>query len=189
MTQAEWQMCAEPEPMIAALRGRVSDRTVLLFACACQRSIWHHLEGGDTGRRWTVAIEALVEGEIDPSQLPESLRGADAFNIAVLFSRDAALSSARLGLFDAADERRRQVGFLRDIFGFRPIAIDPTWLTSPVVDLARTMYNGRDFSPMPILADALEEAGCDNADVLAHCRGDGQHTRGCWVIDAILGKD
>jgi hypothetical protein len=81
---------------------------------------------------------------------------------------------------------------IRDIFdnGFDfGIAADPSWLTSPVVDLARTMYDSRDFGSMPILADALEEAGCDNADVLAHCRGPGPHVRGCWVVDLLIGKE
>ncbi|HET6575012.1 MAG TPA: hypothetical protein VFG68_15505 [Fimbriiglobus sp.] len=79
---------------------------------------------------------------------------------------------------------------LRDIFGnpFRPIAFDPSWRTSTAVGLARQMYESRDFSTMPILADALEEAGCDEPPVLAHCRGDGPHVRGCWVVDLVLGK-
>jgi hypothetical protein len=87
-------------------------------------------------------------------------------------------------------ERRHQRELLRDIFGnpFRHVSADPRWLTSPVLDLARTMYESRDFTAMPILADALEESGCDNADVLAHCRGDGPHVRGCWVVDLVLGK-
>jgi hypothetical protein len=42
---------------------------------------------------------------------------------------------------------------------------------------------------MGVLADALEEAGCDNADVLDHCRKPGEHVRGCWVIDHLLGKE
>jgi hypothetical protein len=50
------------------------------------------------------------------------------------------------------------------------------------------MYESRDISSMPILADALEEAGCNNAEVLAHCRSDGLHARGCWVLDLLLGK-
>ena len=50
------------------------------------------------------------------------------------------------------------------------------------------MYESRDFAAMPVLADALEEAGCDHADVLAHCRGPGPHVRGCWVVDLVLGK-
>jgi hypothetical protein len=79
---------------------------------------------------------------------------------------------------------------LRDIYGnpFRPLTTDPRWLTSTAVSLARAMYESRDFGATPVLADALEEAGCDNADLLAHCRGDGPHVRGCWVVDLVLGK-
>jgi hypothetical protein len=93
--------------------------------------------------------------------------------------------------FDFAPAEVHSAELIRDIFGnpFRPVASDPAWLSTPVVDLARTMYESRDFLAMPILGDALEEAGCSDADVLAHCRGDGPHTRGCWVVDAILKKD
>ena len=57
------------------------------------------------------------------------------------------------------------------------------------VALARQMYESRDFSAMPILADALQDAGCDNEDILSHCRSDGPHVRGCWVVDLVLGKE
>jgi hypothetical protein len=79
---------------------------------------------------------------------------------------------------------------LRDIFGnpFRPTALDPSWRTSAVTALASQMYESRDFANMPILADALEDAGCDNADIIAHCHGAGPHVRGCWVVDLVLGK-
>jgi hypothetical protein len=50
------------------------------------------------------------------------------------------------------------------------------------------MYNRRDFTAMPILADALQDAGCDDADILTHCRGDGPHVRGCWVVDLVLDR-
>jgi hypothetical protein len=90
----------------------------------------------------------------------------------------------------SASELAIQAALLRDIFGnpFRPVAFDPLWRTSTAVGLARTMFESRDFAAMPVLADALEEAGCDNADVLAHCRGPGPHVRGCWVVDLVLGK-
>lgn len=65
---------------------------------------------------------------------------------------------------------------------------DPCWRTSTAVGLARTMYESRDFAAMPILADALEEAGCDGPDILTHCRADTPHVRGCWVVDLVLGK-
>jgi hypothetical protein len=72
--------------------------------------------------------------------------------------------------------------------GFRPVTLNPAWLTSTVLTLAGQMYESRDFSPMPILADALQDAGCDNEDVLYHCRQPREHVRGCWVVDLILGK-
>jgi len=79
---------------------------------------------------------------------------------------------------------------IRDIFGnpFRPVAFDPAWQSETVVALATGIYAERAFERMPILADALEEAGCDNTDILNHCRGDGPHVRGCWVVDLVLGK-
>jgi hypothetical protein len=71
---------------------------------------------------------------------------------------------------------------------FRPVQPDPAWLTSDVLALARGIYEERAFDRMPILADALQDAGCDNDDVLNHCRGSGPHVRGCWVVDLLLGK-
>jgi hypothetical protein len=83
-----------------------------------------------------------------------------------------------------------QVDTIRDVVGnpFRPVTFSPAWRTNTVLSLARTMYESRDFSAMPILADALQDAGCDNDDVLSHCRGAGPHVRGCWVCDLVLGK-
>jgi hypothetical protein len=80
---------------------------------------------------------------------------------------------------------------VRDIFGnpFRPVTFSPSWRTSTALALARTMYESRDFSAMPILADALQDSGCDNEDILDHCRGGGPHVRGCWVVDLVLGKE
>ncbi|MBN9522996.1 hypothetical protein J0H58_31535 [bacterium] len=87
-------------------------------------------------------------------------------------------------------EQAAQAALLRDILGnpFRPVAFDPTWRTEAVVALARGVYDDRAFDRLPVLADALEDAGCADADVLTHCRGDGPHVRGCWVVDLILGK-
>jgi hypothetical protein len=96
---------------------------------------------------------------------------------------------------DAAREAYRaesaaHASLLRDVFGnlFRPTAVDPAWRTDTVLTLARQMYDSRDFSAMPILADALQDAGCDSDEILSHCRGPGPHVRGCWVIDRVLGK-
>ena len=91
-------------------------------------------------------------------------------------------------------ERTAQVGLIRDIFGnpFHHVAVDPTWLAwndGTVVKLAQGIYDERAFDHLPILADALEEAGCHDADILAHCRQPGEHVRGCWLVDLILGKE
>ena len=79
---------------------------------------------------------------------------------------------------------------LRDVVGnpFRSAIFDPCWRTPNVVALARRIYDERAFDRLPELADALEAAGCDDADILGHCRGAGPHVRGCWVIDLVLGK-
>lgn len=76
------------------------------------------------------------------------------------------------------------------IFGnpFHYPMADSSWLTSTVLSLVRDISNERAFSAMPILADALQDAGCDNDDILNHCRQPGEHVRGCWVVDACLGK-
>jgi hypothetical protein len=83
-------------------------------------------------------------------------------------------------------ESLAQSVLIRDIFPFRPITINPAWLTSTVLALAHQMYDSRDFSAMPILADALQDGGCENAQILEHCRGTGPHVRGCWVVDLCL---
>jgi hypothetical protein len=85
-----------------------------------------------------------------------------------------------------------QLDLIRDIFGnpFHPVTFDPGWRTGSAVALARQMYESRDFGPMPILADALQDAGCEQPDVLAHCRDpQATHVRGCWVVDLVLGKE
>jgi len=88
-------------------------------------------------------------------------------------------------------EQLAQANLFRCLIGnpFRPVALVPACLTSTVVSLAKGMYESRDFGAMPILADALQDAGCDSADVLGHCRGPGPHVRGCWVVDLVLGKE
>jgi hypothetical protein len=88
--------------------------------------------------------------------------------------------------------RSRQIAdLIREIAGnpFRPVAFSPEWRTDTAVSLARQMYEARDFSAMPILADALQDAGCDSADILDHCRRPVPHVRGCWVVDLVLDKE
>ncbi len=83
---------------------------------------------------------------------------------------------------------------LRDVFGnpFRPATVSAAWLAwngGTVPRLAQGIYDERAFERMPVLADALEEAGCTDADVLEHCRRQEVHVRGCWLLDALLGKE
>lgn len=91
-------------------------------------------------------------------------------------------------------EHAAQSHLLRCIFGplpFRPMTGDASWLAwndSTIPKLAQGIYEERAFDRLPILADALEEAGCDNTEILSHCRGPGPHARGCWVVDLLLGK-
>jgi hypothetical protein len=81
-------------------------------------------------------------------------------------------------------------GLLREVVAnpFRPVTLDPCWLSSSVVAIARRLVEARDFSAMPILADALQDAGCENDAILDHCRGPRPHVRGCFVVDLILGQ-
>jgi hypothetical protein len=97
----------------------------------------------------------------------------------------------------AGRERRPFCDLIRDLFGnpFRPVAIDPAWLTPAVVAIAQAAYEQRhperatlDSVRLAVLADALEEAGCADATLLGHCRSGGEHYRGCFVVDALLGK-
>ncbi|MCE9560440.1 MAG: hypothetical protein K8U57_00140 [Planctomycetes bacterium] len=83
-----------------------------------------------------------------------------------------------------------QAELLRCVVGnpFRHVGADITWLTTTVQQLAAGIYADRAFDRMPILADALQDAGCDNADILDHCRSEAPHVRGCWVVDLLLGK-
>jgi hypothetical protein len=90
-------------------------------------------------------------------------------------------------------EAAAQCALIREIFGspFHTVVIDPAWLDwqdETILKIAQTIYDTRDFSGMPILADALEDAGCTDAALLAHCREPGDHVRGCWALDLVLGK-
>jgi hypothetical protein len=95
---------------------------------------------------------------------------------------------------DFSVERIAQTLILRDIVGplsFRSLTLDPSWLIwhgCLLVSMAQKMYESRNFNDMPVLADALEEAGCQDQDILSHCRSGGEHVRGCCVIDLVLAK-
>ncbi len=90
-----------------------------------------------------------------------------------------------------------QAGIVRDLFGnpFRPITISASWFTPSVLSLAKAAYDNHNLPSgtlhnerFAILADALEDAGCDNTSILNHCRQEDVHVRGCWLLDLLLGK-
>lgn len=94
---------------------------------------------------------------------------------------------------EMAAEERSQAELVRDVFGnpFCQVTRDPRWLAwrdGRVEKLAQTIYIDRDFELMPILADTLEEAGCNDDAILTHCRDSRQHVLGCWLVDLLLGK-
>jgi hypothetical protein len=86
------------------------------------------------------------------------------------------------------EEEEAQSKLIRCIFGnpFRRITLSPSWLTATVHSLATGIYTEKAFDRMPVLADALQDAGCANEDILNHCRQPGEHCRGCWVVDLLL---
>jgi len=88
-------------------------------------------------------------------------------------------------------ERADQAKLLRCLFGaefHKPSGSVVCWRTAVATSVADAIYADRAFDRLPILADALEDAGCDNRDILDHCRQPGEHARGCWVVDLVLGK-
>ncbi len=105
---------------------------------------------------------------------------------------------AALGVRDEGEiksEEAAQAVLLRDVFGnpFRPLpTVDPAWSVAnngSVERTAQVIYDQRDFAQMPMFADALEQAGCTTRELLEHCRGNGTHVRGCWVLDLMLDKE
>jgi hypothetical protein len=118
----------------------------------------------------------------------ENHRLGEAMQIA-----DAAMPTEWMakGISAWTEERSGQCELLREILGslsFRSLNLDPSSLAPNVKVVAQAIYDDRAFERMPELADALEEAGCDNEEILSHCRGLGPHVRGCWVVDLVLGK-
>jgi hypothetical protein len=207
MTEAEWLAATDPTPMLEFLNGKVSDRKWRLVGVACARYGLQFLQND----RCRSAVE-VVERKADGMAHPDELRAAcgeveDEMNIwpaddlnrfwwAVggLFhpqSREAAQYSASAVL--SGQEPEAQIAVQAALFcivgnPFCPVAVEPSWLTSTVIALAEGIYKEKAFDRLPILADALQDAGCDNDDVLSHCRSDESHVRGCWVVDLLTGR-
>jgi hypothetical protein len=132
-----------------------------------------------------------VERTVLPVPNPDGFDPAD-WDVwrAVRLAGAAAAAHVRLRLGSAWPvNAAEQVALLRDLFGnpFRPIRIEPGWLTQPVRTLAHLVRTERAFELMPILGDALQDAGCERAEVLEHCYGPGPHAVGCWLVDSLSG--
>jgi hypothetical protein len=201
-------------PRPGVLNGHTS-RKLRLFACGCCRLVWVRLTGEQSRRAVEVAERYADSGATEDERSAADLDAATATGERPSSGADLAMwvcvedsyplvtgrhyswqvcgVAQDLGL--AAAE---QASLLRDIFGnpFRPAAISPAWLTPDVVHLAHAAYDERllpsgqlDRQRLLVLADALEEAGCTNAEVLGHLRGPGLHVRGCFLLDLLVGRE
>jgi hypothetical protein len=214
MTEIEWENGTDPTPMLQFVRGKASDRKLRLFAASAFGRLTALLPD-PRQKRGIEALEQLAEGtfvwaerrcvttevrhaipadEWTPGSPPPAIH---SHYTALMLYREFCSSSIAVHAVHAADslgdgveERREQARLMRCIFGnpLRSKAVDSRWLGPAVVSLARTIYEERAFDRLPILAEVLETAGCDDSELLAHCRSEGPHVRGCWVIDAMLGK-
>jgi hypothetical protein len=211
VTGRKWDDCKNPLTMLEYLGNGVGERKLRLFACACSRSLWQLLV--HAAHRSAIEIaERFADGNASVADLRVARRKAYRSggkgvwaDLHRRYASRSAFETTRGGAYAAAHsasdssaphlfghgDDREQTKLLREIFGnpFRPVTFDPAWRTSTAVALAAQMYESRDFGAMPILADALQDAGCENANILDHCRGSGPHVRGCWVVDLVLGKE
>jgi hypothetical protein len=193
VTEAEWLAELEdPYKMVNFLGERMSARKARLFGCAYFRhskgKLWH----------WESEIVEVAERIADRLATNAEIQKAKEKTVGtggvgwLIWANDwwTAVEAARA---DGEWEWEAvQCGLVRDIFGnpFRPAPFHPSWRTDTAVLLARSVYESRDFGAMPILADALQDAGCDNEHILTHCRdASATHVRGCWVVDLVLGKE
>lgn len=220
MTEVEWIECTDPSPMLECLRGRASDRKLRLIACGCCRTACRLL-AHPSSLEALLASEEYADGRADEEDMKRARRAAAGVArgdvrkwTPAKWASDAAACAASVDIADYLDaisyRLKRVLGFAERTEGeasrvallgcvfanpFRPITIDPIWLTPTVISLATAAYDERalpsgELEParLAVLSDALEEVGCGDEDVLAHLRSPGPHARGCWVVDLLLGK-
>jgi len=194
VTEAKWLACTDPTPMLEFLRGKASDRKVRLFAVACCRRVWDCLD--DLGHGAVEMAELFADGlvgteELRAARLACKSAGGRAVWYAAVGDPFVAARNTVLSIKSVVEEEPfAQANLLRDIMGnpFRPMNLDPSWLTPAVLGLASFIYEERAFDRLPDLGVVLEGRGYTDADNLVHCRGSGPHARGCWLIDLLLGK-
>ena len=214
MTEAEWLASANPTPMLDQIRDHIADRKLRLFAVARSRLIWDDLTATEV-RAAVEMSERHADGQVSQHELAIARNAAhgQAHRLWHLWRTKGAPSENAVNrvffaIFVSHDIQHLRIDpmpllnsdallrasaplLLRDIFGnpFRAVAFDPAWRTDTAVAIARQMYDSREFGAMPILADALQDAGCEDEQVLMHCRdATAAHVRGCCVCDLVLGK-
>lgn len=216
MKEARWRAeTAAPDNMLKFVRDTITDRKLRLFAVACCRHIWHLIPSEECRNVVDVverhANESASLDDLKAARLTASWSGIlvtkyvaaeSAFTAAKktaweaqVLAADTAYEAAgrpkSLGIRDQAwdDASRLHCELIRDLVNpFNSTSINPVWLTHSVCQLAEAIYIERAFDRMPILADALEDAGCQDEQILSHCRREGSHVRGCWVVDLLLDK-
>jgi hypothetical protein len=189
--------------MLELYLSRGSDRQLRLFACACCRRAGGLLDE-PTARAAVELAERFADGEASLQELQEAR--ADAFLLTrthraagfqalpFALADDPHLACSRLSEFAAelgfgdapCGWFRDLLGPAEEVSGIAPSVL--AWGGGTALGIARSIYEERRFDDLPVLADALEDAGCSDEAVLAHCRDSAGHARGCWVVDLILGK-
>jgi hypothetical protein len=203
MTEAEWLLATDPQSMLEFLRARggASGRKLRLFAVGCCRKAWGR--PGPKAKAAAEVAEAHADGKAGRPALAAARRdvrrGTAPAGVLAYWTTEpvpltAAASTVSRGEGTGALADSFMAALLRDVFGnpFRPPPpLAPavlSWDGGTVARLAAAIYDERAFDRLPVLADALEDAGCADAAILGHCRGGGEHVRGCWVVDLVLGK-
>ena len=203
MTEAEWLASGEAYRPLLQVREFASIRKLRLVAAAFARWL-QELPGFKDARPCADLIEEMADKPKPYSELEDRLHSLPGSSWALSHTvvGDASVGKNLSKLVFQAEcsfvERsqapeavhRMMIGLLCEVFGnpFRPVTIDPSWLSPTVKALAKSIYTDRTFECLPSLADGLEKAGCDYAEVLNHFCGPGPHVKGCWALDLVLGK-
>jgi hypothetical protein len=205
LDEREWNACKVASRMLRFLNetGRGSARKLVLFSVARWRLAWQ--EGVPPFSRHLVdTAEAVVDGLGSRKRLRKLLACRHHETHSRTWQVDSEAARVAICCIDGTGARwsivetlsdAGQKRLLHDIFGplpFRPVHLDRsllTWRDGVIPRMAQTIYEERAFDRMPILADALEEAGLTDQDILGHCRQQGTiHVRGCFVVDLLLGR-
>jgi hypothetical protein len=179
MTEAKWLTSSDPEAMRQFICSRATERQGLLYMVA-----WCRCSPRTSSPDFRTALN-VAERYVDGLAPDETFRHVG--RSATLAKTVPILMGPK---FKANHPRFAKI--LRDVIGnpFRSVKADPAWFTPTVVALAESAYDERAFDRLPILADALQDAGCDRDDLLSHLRDpDATHVRGCWALDLVLGKE